>query len=847
MTGCAGGPNDVEDSVTNPEDRRFDELLAKMTLEEKVMLLTGRDFWTTWPVEKIGLRRILVSDGPSGVRGETWDERDPSLNLPSATALSSSWDLAMARRYGAVSAVEARRKNVDVVLGPTINLHRSPLGGRHFEAFSEDPVLTADLAAAYVAGVQENGVGATPKHYIANDFETDRFTVDVQVDDRALRELYLAAFEKAIVESHAWLVMSSYNAINGTTATEHDLLETPLNSEWGFDGVVISDWTAVRSLESAKASQDLVMPGPEGPWGRSLVAAVQRGDVDVSVVDRKVRRLLRLAARVGALEGFEPVQAEPPNVEDGVAFAREAAAAGSVLVKNDGILPLPAEPTRIAVIGHNARFARTQGGGSATVLPERVISPLLGICLAMPSGEVSYSIGAVVQEGVAALPLERMSNPVSGGAGVRVRFLDAQGVELAAQDRRSTALVWLGGGVPIAASSVVELSTRYVPEQTGEILLGFAAVGTARIFADGVLVVEGTVTPVGNDLGASFLSPDSLTGKLTVSAGRPINIRVEYEIGDRTGPLADALAFTFGLAADDSNPNALIAQAVQAARGSDVAVVVVGTNSRVESEGYDRDSLALPGRQDELVRAVAAANPRTIVVVNAGSPVLMPWRDDVAAILLTYFGGQEYGHAVADILFGKVEPGGRLPTTWPKEELDVPVLNVTPSDGVLRYDEGIHIGYRAWLKNGTASAYEFGHGLGYTTWSFDDLSVETVNNGPRPADTAFEVQVTVRNTGMRAGKQVVQVYAEFVDSAVDRPVRWLVGFAPIWAEAGASATATVKLAARSLAYWQDGWQYEPGQYTLSVGSSVTQLPLSTTVSLDAWSVPASAQAAAGGA
>lgn len=290
------------------------------------------------------------------------------MNFPSATAISASWDPSIARRLGAASAVEARRKGVDVVLGPTINLHRSPLGGRHFEAFSEDPVLTAELAAAYVAGVQRNGVGATPKHYIANDSETDRFTVDVKVDERTLRELYLLAFEKAIVESRAWLVMSAYNSINGVTATENHLLEAPLNSEWGFDGVVISDWTAVRSLRSANASQDLAMPGPDGPWGEALVAAVQSGEVSEAPVDRKVLRILKLAARVGALKGFEPVHAELVDTEDLVAFAREASIAGTVMVKNDGLLPLNLdEDTKVAVIGHNARFARTQGGGSATV------------------------------------------------------------------------------------------------------------------------------------------------------------------------------------------------------------------------------------------------------------------------------------------------------------------------------------------------------------------------------------------------------------------------------------------------------------------------------------------------
>ncbi|MFC6356482.1 glycoside hydrolase family 3 protein [Luethyella okanaganae] len=799
---------------------RLKALLAQLSLEEKVHLLTGRDFWTTWPMDKIGLRRILVSDGPSGVRGETWDERDPSLNLPSATALSSAWDPAIAYRYGAASAVEARRKGVDVVLGPTINLHRSPYGGRHFEAFSEDPLLTADLAAAYVRGVQDNGVGATPKHYIANDFETDRFTVDVRVSERALRELYLAAFEKAITDAHAWLVMSAYNTINGATATENELLEAPLNSEWGFDGVVISDWTAVRSVESANFSQDLVMPGPVGPWGDALVASVRAGEVAEASVDRKVLRLLELAARVGALEGFEPVRAEPVNVEDGVAFAREAAAAGTVLVRNEGELPWSSgELVSVAVIGHNAKFARSQGGGSATVLPEKVVSPLDGIREALPGIPVSYSVGAVVQEGVAELPLDRTVNPVTGEPGVRARFLDANGGELFGENRRSTALVWFGGDAPISEANVLELSTRYTPEVTGEILLGFASVGHARIFVDDELVLDQTLLPEGDDLGAAFLAPPSASAAIAVTTGKPIAVRVEVSLEERVGPLASAMAFTFGLEPDDSDPEALIAEAVAAARTADVALVVVGTNSRVESEGYDRSSLALPGRQDELVRSVAAANPRTVVVVNSGSPVLLPWRGKVSAVLFSYFGGQEFGNALADVLLGIREPGGRLPTTWADREQDVPVANVTPVDGVVPYEEGIHIGYRAWLKAGTEPAYPFGHGLGYTTWRIADVTAD----GTVAPDGSVEVTASVTNTGDRAGKQVVQVYAERADSTVDRPVRWLVGFAPVTVEAGAASVVTIPVAARAFAYWQDGWQYESGVFILRVGTSVAEL------------------------
>ena len=822
-------PEDKDVMHTLTSDARLASLLDELTLQEKVKLLTGRDFWTTWPLEKIGLRRMLVSDGPTGVRGEVWDERQPSMNFPSAAAISSSWDPAIADRLGAASAVEARRKAVDVVLGPTINLHRSPLGGRHFEAFSEDPVLTAELAAAYVTGVQRNGVGATPKHYIANDSETDRFTVDVKVADRPLRELYLLAFEKAIVESKAWLVMSAYNSINGATATENSLLETPLNSEWGFDGVVISDWTAVRSINSANASQDLVMPGPDGPWGEALVAAVKAGEVPESAIDRKVFRILQLAARVGALEGFDAVGLQEADREDPIAFAREASAAGTVMVKNDGVLPLdPASVKTVAVIGHNARYARTQGGGSATVVPEKIVSPLDGIREVFGSGNVSYSVGAVVQEGIAELPLEQISNPVTGGPGIRVLFLDSNGQELFVEDRRSTALVWFGGDAPIAASSMVQFHTIYTPDETGPLRLGFSTVGHGRIFIDGTLRRETTIEATGTDLGAAFLAPPSASVQVQATAGVPLEVRIELDTADRTGALSNALAVTIGVEADDADPGSLIREAVEAARATEIALVVVGTNSRVESEGYDRASLELPGLQDRLVRAVAAANPRTIVIVNSGSPVLLPWRDDVAAILIGYFGGQEFGHALTDILTGAAEPGGRLPTTWPSTQEDVPVINVTPAaDGTLTYDEGIHIGYRAWLKAGTTPAYEFGYGLGYTDWTLDAVST--------PADATegavVPVTVSLTNTGTRPGKNVVQVYAEKPGSAVDRPVRWLVASTPVWAGPGETITTVLDVPTRLLAYWDNGWTYEPGDYTLRIGTSVTDLPLTTKVVL----------------
>ncbi|MGW9113009.1 beta-glucosidase [Microbacterium sp. NPDC055683] len=782
-------------------------LLDRLTLEEKAALVQGADFWTTVPLPSIGLRAMTLSDGPAGVRGPRWDEREPSLNLPSGSALGASWDTGLARRYGAAAASEARRKGVDVVLGPTINLHRSPLGGRHFECLSEDPELTGALAEEYVRGLQEGGVAATPKHYVANDSETDRFTVDVVVSDRALRELYLAPFERA-VGAGAWAIMSAYNSVDGVTMTENSLLETPLNSEWGFDGVVVSDWTAVRSLDAVAAAQDLAMPGPAPAWA-DLVEAVRDGRVAEADLDRKVLRLLLLAERVGALGGAEPAATAPV---DGPAFAREAAVEGSVLLRNDGVLPIVGVRS-IAVVGQNARDARTQGGGSATVLPERVVNPLEGIRAAFPDADVRFALGAVVQEGVAELPLDTIANPVTGTPGIRVVFRDADGAELFAEDRRSTALVWFGGDAPVSAAATLELSTVWTPSESGEVLLGFAGANRGRVFVDGELVLEDSPVVAGADLGAAFLNPPSSTVGVAVEHGEPRDLRVEIDIA--RGALEGALSVTFGLAPDDGDPDALIDEAVAAARAADAAVVVVGTNAKVESEGYDRSSLALPGRQDELVRAVLAANPRTIVVVNAGAPVELPWADEAPAVLLGYFGGQEFGSAIGDILTGAAEPGGRLPTTWPRTLADAPVVDVTPTDGRLAYREGVHVGYRAWLREGAEPHFPFGHGLGYTSWSWGAAA--------RDGDA---LEVTLANTGGRAGKQVVQVYAERADSAIERPARWLVGFAVVRAEPGETVTARVDLPERRLAHWDGGWHVEPGAYTLRAGASVADLPLS---------------------
>lgn len=804
---------------------KISRLLASLSIEEKVELLTGFDFWNTVENEKVGLRKMLLSDGPAGVRGEFWDERDNSLNLPSGTSLGSSWSREFAEEYGRTLALEAARKGVDVVLGPTINLHRSPLGGRHFECLSEDPMLTGSLAAAFVASLQNLGKAACPKHFVANDFETDRYNVDVRVDERTLNEVYLRPFEDAVVQAEAWSLMSSYNAINGVTASENALLQDPLRSEWGFDGVVISDWTAVRSIASANAEQDLVMPGPLGPWGDALVQAVKAGEVSEAAIDRKVTRILLMAERVGAL-GEPNQKPETPKrhntiAPEGVAFARRAVTEGSVLLKNDGVLPIAlTELKRVALIGHNADAARTQGGGSATVMPKVVSSPLRAL-KSLLDDKLSYSIGAVVQVGIAELPALTLTNPVTGNPGVQVDFIGENGELLYSQERLATSLIWLGATVPLIETKLLRLRTIFTPIESGERLLGYAGVRPTIMKVDGQVFIDEELDAGTDDPFIPLMDPPFTSKPFRFTAGKSVEIEFTVGLENRTGLAETAQSFAFGFAPDLSAGDRNIAEAVAAAKNAELAIVVVGTNAKVESEGFDRKNLDLPGRQNELVEAIVEANPNTIVIVNAGAPVLMPWRNKVRAILVTYFAGQEMGNGLVDMLTGVSEPGGRLPTTWPDQIQDVPVLNcdATQPGNFVTYEEGIHIGYRAWLKSEAKPAYDFGFGLGYTSWSITNLWLpETITAGE-----SIEAIVTLKNTGNRAGKHVVQVYASRLDSAIDRPIRWLVGFKEVFAGPGEIVEARVEIQSREFAHYAGGWKYEAGSFQIHVGSSVNQV------------------------
>lgn len=809
----------------------IERTLASLELTEKVRLLSGQDFWTLPAITRIGLGSLVMSDGPIGIRGVRWAPDAPSVALPSPTALAATWDPRLARVAGWLLGQECRRAGVHLLLAPTVNLHRSPLGGRHFECYSEDPLLTAEIGVGYVSGIQDHGVGATVKHFVANDSETERMTVDVRIDERTLRELYLAPFER-IVAAGVWAVMAAYNGVNGTTMTEHaELLRDVLKKEWGFDGVVVSDWTAARSTApAANGGLDVVMPAAGDPWGEELVAAVRAGTVAEEVIDDKVRRVLRLAARVGILDGARVDSRPRPAPLDGDAVAREVAVRSFVLARNsvpagigagrgaDGhavddretgrLLPLDAgRLRRVAVLGALADDARIQGGGSAQVTPSHVVSPLAGLTAALPGVDVVHAVGAD--------PRPRL--PAASGvqwAPITATLRGSDGRALFTTTLAAATLRWLGGlpsGVDPAEVDTIELAARFTPQVSGAHQLAIHGYGLLRLTVAGVEIFNGPLFPPGDDTSTVF--PGSAERLFTVPlvAGEPVDVVLSQRVVDHQ---VENVTFSLGHAGPDSAagraPEALLDEAVRVAADADVAIVVVGTTEEVESEGFDRTTLALPGHQDELVLRVAAVNPRTVVVVNAGSPVLLPWADQVAAILLTWFPGQQAGAALADVLLGVAEPGGRLPTTWPRRAEDCPVLSTTPIDGVLDYREGIFVGYRGWRAD---PLFPFGHGLGYTNWAYESLTVEAATDGPVAV-------VTVRNTGGRPGREVVQVYAGPAERDPDRPERWLAGFATVEADPGEAVTVRVPLPERTFQIWDGGWRTVPGRYRIEAARSI---------------------------
>jgi beta-glucosidase len=773
----------------------YAELIERLDLPTKVKLLTGASAFTLWPEPSIGLGELRLSDGPTGVRGLKFSSGRTVALFPNASLLASAWSEDNAYEVGRLLAEEALAQQIHVVLGPTINLHRSLLGGRVFEAYSEDPLLSGKLAAAYVRGLQELRVGACLKHLIANESETERNTVNCVVDEATLRELYLLPFEIAVAESQPWSIMAAYNDVNGIAATEHDhVMNGIVKGEWGWDGLIMSDWFATKTAApAANGGLDLVMPGPGGPWGEALVEAVQAGEVAESVVDEHLRRLLRLTDRVGALgelRAYPDQLPAPDSPERREQLTRLAADGITVLTNLDETLPLD-RTSRVALIGRHAVITIGMGGGSAQVNPPYQVSVAEGLT-ALLGEKVTVVDGVEVRNRPAAASNTVVSDPETGQPGIHALLYGADG-SLLEERHQPNAIVMTGfdDNLPQPAERVVLRAQVGLP---GRLEVGALGIGD-WVLRNGQQTVEFRLRGSGTGLGEEMLAPPAETTTLELDDSGILELTVQKPPVEERGsdsPLA-AVGYYGLIARPVPRPSEQsIAEAVQAAEAADVAVVVVGLTEEQETEAVDKTTLRLPGEQDALVTAVAAAATRTVVVLNAATPVLMPWLDQVDAVLWAGLPGQEAGHAVAATLLGDREPAGRLVKTFPTADAATPAWSVTPVDGKVVYDEGTFIGYRGhYADRAPAPAFWFGHGLGYTTWDYGES--ELVTDGE-----ARRVRLEVTNTGSREGREVVQVYLEPNDP--DEPVR-LVGWSAVTAEPGASVAVEVPTDPRLWRRW----------------------------------------------
>ena len=785
--------------------------IAKLDLAAKVGLLTGASFASLRGDDGIGLAPLSVSDGPTGVKGLSMSGGPLACLLPNATLLASTWRDGILEEAGEVLAGEAARQRVHVVLGPTVNLHRSLLAGRVFESFSEDPLLTGRLAAAYIRGMQSRGVGACLKHLVANDAETERQTVDNQVDQATLREVYLLPFEIAVTDADPWTLMAAYNNVNGVPMTEHTALQNSVvKGEWGYTGLIMSDWFATKSAgPAANGGMDLVMPGPGGPWDEALLHAVESGQVPEDVIDDHVRRLLRLADRVGGLGAVAagPEDVPQPTGEDRRGWLRHAAAAGMTVLTNDGVLPL-APQARIALIGTHATDTVLMGGGSSMVAPPHQVSIADGLAAAL-GDRVSVVDGVQVPGVPAHARAGFVTDPVNGRPGMRVRLLTRDGMQLA-DDHMAQARRIIGFETGLAGPVWrVRLCARI--DYTGPVQLGVLGIGSWTLTA-GALREQFVVEPLTGIPGEAILAPRPHT--MITELDGPVVLEAELDLGE----IEHALVGLIARPAPKADHEAMT-EAVAAARSSDVAVVVVGLTEEQETESRDKTTLALPGAQDALVEAVAAAADRTVVVVNSATPVLMPWADRVHAILAVGLPGQEGGAAVADALLGIAEPAGRLVSSWPVADAATPAWSVTPVNGVLRYDEGPFIGYRGHAAGrAPAPRFWFGHGLGYGTWHYLDARTDTSGDG-------LPVTVSLQNTSDRTSREVVQVY--FAPAGPRQPVR-LVGWASAEVAAGQTGDVTVRCDRRMWRRWDTAdrrWKNLPDAGELLVARGLGDIRL----------------------
>lgn len=810
-------------------NEEIESLLSQMTLEEKVVLAAGETFWTTVPVERLGIPAIKVTDGPNGARGSSWNGDITSACFPAGIALAATWNVDLVALVGQALAEEAKTKGAVVLLGPTVNIHRSPVNGRNFECYSEDPYLSARMAVAYITGVQSRGVAACVKHFVCNDSEFQRQTISSEVTERALHEIYLPPFKAAVQEADTWSLMASYNKINGIYASEHPyLLQEILKSAWGFDGLVMSDWYGTQStVEAANSGLDLEMPGPARWMGSDLLKAVQDGRVGEAVIDDKIRRLLCLIARTGSFEKPGADAERAVDKPEHRALLRKVAAEGIVLLKNDrDILPLDvAKIRKLAIIGPGAKVALIQGGGSAQVTPHYAVTPFEGITNRVGDAlHVGYELGCINHKNLPVIDAQYIQ-PAPGATerGLKAEFfnnLELTGNPAYSRIYRNLRIMWLGELPPgiEPGNFSVRLSGVFTAPETGRYTLSLISTGLTRLFVDDQAIIDNWTNWQPGEEFFGFGSSE-VKAPIEMVAGRTYRLRVDYS---NQNTLLSALR----VGCFPPVPENLLERAAQLAADSDVAVVFAGLGGEWESEGHDRPTIDLPPAQNELIAAVVAANPNTVIVLNTGAPVTMPWLENVGAVLQAWYPGQECGNAIADVLFGEVNPSGKLPQTFPKRLEDNPAfINYPGENGKVYYGEGIFVGYRYYEKKKIAPLFPFGHGLSYTAFDYKNLAIRVDTRG---ASALIQITVDIINVGTRAGQEVVQLYIRDIQAKVARPEKELKAFAKIQLQPGEGQRVAFSLNRDTLSYYdttQKRWVAEPGTFEILIGGSSVDIRL----------------------
>ncbi|KAK7679614.1 hypothetical protein QCA50_017325 [Cerrena zonata] len=824
------------------------EVLQQLTTDEAILLTAGVGFWHTHGVPRLGVPPIKVSDGPNGIRGNHFMMSTPAKCLPSATAMGATFDPLLIEEVGLkLLAEEAKLKAASIILGPTCNIQRSPLGGRSFESFSEDPYLSGMITAGYIKGVQAGGIGVAVKHFVGNDKENDRMGSNSVISERALREIYLMPFMLAQKYAKPWSFMTSYNRVNGTHVSENPyILQDILRKEWGFEGATMSDWFGVYSIDHAyNAGLDLEMPGTNKWRTLNLVnRSVESRKVMVRTIKERAKKVLELTQKCaqGAPEILDGDGLERTREsEEDKAFMRRIGAESIVLLKNDNNL-LPLKPKeqglkKIAIVGGNAKAVILSGGGSAALKPSYFISPYEGIVNALGSDvEIIYSEGARSYMQMPTLDYDIFTadgkrgwigewfthendeslTPV--GEPVRTQFFDETRIFISTSYPAGITKRWS-----------LKLRGQLKPrEKDCEYEFGLIAAGRAKLYVDDKLIIDNWTRQRRGD--AFFGSgSEEEKGIVSLKAGVAHSIYVEYcnvRAPADTDPDEAIMDSNPGVrlgGAEVQSPDELMESAIKAASEADVVVAVVGLNADWETEGYDRTTLALPGRTDELVSRVAKANPKTIVVTQAGSSITLPWASEVPAILHSWYLGNATGDAIADVISGKVNPSGKLSLTFPKRLEDVPSHGHFHTEhGRVHYAEDIFVGYKHFHHRGIEPLYHFGHGLSYTTFSLSDLRLSTpiVKDG----DVEVLASVTVTNTGSVAGTEVVQLYVTLpTTSPLTHPPLMLKAFSKVRdLGAGQSTAITLKLDKLAVSYWEERiarWVVESGSYLVRVGTS----------------------------